>query len=428
MPSKAMRRLCLTVLAASWAAACGDGGGTQPTQPNRPPVVSGSIPAQNVMAGSFVTVSAASAFSDPDGDALTYAATSSNAGVASVSLSGDTVTITGVSAGTATLTVTATDPGGLSARTTVPLTVAKPDRDALMALYRSADGPNWTNAGNWGTDWPVNAWHGVTADSAGRVTRLFLQDNNLTGAIPAELGSLANLGGLVLDQNSLTGTIPAELGNLASLTHLHLGENSLTGTIPPQLGSLAGLRDLYLDRNNLTGTIPAELGNLASLWRLILDRNNLTGTIPAELGNLASLRQLSLVSNSLSGAIPPELGSLANLSRLYLHNNDLTGELPSELGSLAVGRLYLHNNNLTGELPASFLNLELDDFWWDSNAGLCAPATAAFQTWLGGISNHRPGPYCVTQLTDHSDRDGGDEVYVPGSAARSRAMAAATSR
>ena len=356
MPSKAMRRLCLTVLAASWAAACGDGGGTQPTQPNRPPVVSGSIPAQNVMAGSFVTVSAASAFSDPDGDALTYAATSSNAGVAGVSLSGDTVRITGVSAGTATLTVTATDPGGLSARTTVPLTVAKPDRDALMALYRSADGPNWTNAGNWGTDWPVNAWHGVTADSAGRVTRLFLRDNNLTG------------------------------------------------------------------------TIPAELGNLASLWRLILDRNNLTGTIPAELGNLASLRQLSLVSNSLSGAIPPELGSLANLSRLYLHNNDLTGELPSELGSLAVSRLYLHNNNLTGELPASFLNMELDDFWWDSNAGLCAPAMAAFQTWLGGISNHRPGPYCVTQLTDHSDRDGGDEVYVPGSAARSRAMAAATSR
>jgi len=61
-------------------------------------------------------VSVASAFSDPDGDALTYAATSSASDVASVAVSDATVTVTGVSAGTANVTVTASDLGGLSAQ------------------------------------------------------------------------------------------------------------------------------------------------------------------------------------------------------------------------------------------------------------------------------------------------------------------------
>ena len=44
----------------------------------------------------------------------------------------------------------------------------------------------------------------------------------MTGAIPAELGNLANLEELTLDDNQLTGAIPAELGNLANLEELTL--------------------------------------------------------------------------------------------------------------------------------------------------------------------------------------------------------------
>ena len=54
----------------------------QVTVLNRPPVRVGSIPAQSISAGERATVNASPYFSDPDGDALTYSATSSNSGVA----------------------------------------------------------------------------------------------------------------------------------------------------------------------------------------------------------------------------------------------------------------------------------------------------------------------------------------------------------
>ena len=65
--------------------------------------------------GQTDTVNVAGSFNDPDGDALTYAATSTGPDVASVTVSGDLVTVTAVAQGTVSVTVTATDPGGLSA-------------------------------------------------------------------------------------------------------------------------------------------------------------------------------------------------------------------------------------------------------------------------------------------------------------------------
>ena len=86
------------------------------------------------MIGESAPLDVASYFSDPDGDALTYAATSSNTGVATVSLSGTLVTITGVAAGTATVTVTASDPGGLSASLSAAVTVEEVNQAPLALL------------------------------------------------------------------------------------------------------------------------------------------------------------------------------------------------------------------------------------------------------------------------------------------------------
>lgn len=97
-------------------------------QPNRPPQRVGSIPAQAVNIGASVTLNAAGYFSDPDGDALTYTATSSTPTVARVSASGSTVTITGLTAGSATLIVTARDPKGLTATQQARVTVQQRNR------------------------------------------------------------------------------------------------------------------------------------------------------------------------------------------------------------------------------------------------------------------------------------------------------------
>ena len=134
-----MRRLNVSaLLLLLLVAACGDGGTTTPTSPpppappptppptppaNRAPTASGTIGDHTQVAGLEVTVDVSGAFSDPDGDALTYTASSGNSDVATVSVSGSDVTVSGVAAGTTTITVTATDPDGLSASQTFDVTV-----------------------------------------------------------------------------------------------------------------------------------------------------------------------------------------------------------------------------------------------------------------------------------------------------------------
>ena len=209
------------------------------------------------------------------------------------------------------------------------------DRAALEALYDATNGANWTVNENWKTDEPLEQWYGVETDSDGRVRRLYLRDNQLSGPIPAELGNLTSLGYLNLYGNQLSGPIPAELGNLTSPNALDLGGNQLSGPIPAELGNLTSLTELLdLGGNQLSGPIPAELGNLTSLGYLGLNGNQLSGPIPAELGNLTSLNALGLNGNQLSGPIPAELGNLTSLNALYLYGNQLSGPIPAELGNL----------------------------------------------------------------------------------------------
>ena len=215
------------------------------------------------------------------------------------------------------------------------------------------------------------------------------------GEIPPELGELSNLWDLDLSANRLSGPIPAELGSLSKLKWLGLRGNQLTGPIPAELGKLSRLRSLVLDGNQLSGPIPAELGKLSRLGILVLYDNQLTGPIPAELGHLSNLRRVSLWGNHLEGSIPPELGNLSRLESLVLADNLLTGPIPPELGSLSkLEALGLSGNQLTGPIPPSLLQLEqLRSFYFFFNAGLCAPGTTVYITWLKGIERHG-GEYC----------------------------------
>ena len=231
------------------------------------------------------------------------------------------------------------------------------DCDSLLAARDTLAG---TASLNWAADTPITQWDGViVGGTPKRVRGLSLEDGGLTGEIPKELGSLANLQELVpLGGNQLTGEIPTELGSLANLRWLYLYNNQLAGEIPTELGNLANLQQLSLWGNQLTGGIPTELGSLANLQGLYLYNNQLTGEIPKELGSLANLRWLDLYNNQLTGEIPTELGNLANLQQLDLGGNQLTGEIPTELGSLAnLQGLYLWGNQLTGEIPAELGNL-----------------------------------------------------------------------
>ena len=117
-----------TALAAGWSASCGDKEPpTEPEAPNQAPTAVGAIPAVTLAAGESATVNAQSYFTDPDGDALEYTATTSSAAVAAVSVSGSTITVGAVAEGSAAITITARDPGGLAASQNVAVTVQRPN-------------------------------------------------------------------------------------------------------------------------------------------------------------------------------------------------------------------------------------------------------------------------------------------------------------
>ena len=88
------------------------------------------------------------------------------------------------------------------------------DRHALLALYDSTDGPNWTKNTNWATDKPLNQWRGVQTDDNGAVTALYLAGNGLHGPIPHALTNLTHLQTLELSANVLTGCIPTPLHDI----------------------------------------------------------------------------------------------------------------------------------------------------------------------------------------------------------------------
>ena len=84
---------------------------------------------------------------------------------------------------------------------------------APAALYEGADGDAWADNTNWLQTTTPSNWYGVTFDG-GHVMELGLWSNNLSGPIPPELGSLANLTRLYLYSNQLSGALPLSLMNL----------------------------------------------------------------------------------------------------------------------------------------------------------------------------------------------------------------------
>ena len=106
---------------------------------NRAPQAVRTIPSQTLTeGGSARTVDVAANFEDPDGDPLTYRATSSQSNIVRANVSGSQITLTPVAAGTATVTVTATDRGGRSATQQFDVTVSE-DSGATANSFRAGE-------------------------------------------------------------------------------------------------------------------------------------------------------------------------------------------------------------------------------------------------------------------------------------------------
>lgn len=83
-----------------------------------------------------------------------------------------------------------------------------------------------------------------------------------------------NLKSLNVSNNNLTGALPAEIRQLTKLQYLNAADNQMTG-VPAEIGQLSNLLELNLANNQLTG-LPNELGNLKNLKTLNLSGNKVS--------------------------------------------------------------------------------------------------------------------------------------------------------
>ena len=174
--------------------------------------------------------------------------------------------------------------------------VSQTECEALVALYRSTDGPKWTDHSNWLETNDPCEWQGVTCGGdypnyvPSYVKYLQLQDNGLRGELPHELGNLADLTILIMSGNELTGSIPIELGNIRYFEELDLSKNRLAGPIPATL--YRPFSSAPTESSHLTVQDPSTPYRYGFLG---LSANQLEGPIPRELCSTSS--SLSLTFN-----------------------------------------------------------------------------------------------------------------------------------
>ena len=205
------------------------------------------------------TTRLAAAVISAEGDTVHDAAVTWSSADTSIATVDSTGLVTSVGYGTAEVTATS---DSLTATAEVEIVFKLSDRQVLDTLFRVTGGETWTDTTNWLSDEPLSEWVGVETNEAGKVVKLSLGGNNLTGSIPAVLAVLDDLVTLDLSRNTLTGGIPGGLRELEQLRDLLLHQNELEGPLHPDLGSMAGLRYLHVGSNKLGGVVPGSFANL----------------------------------------------------------------------------------------------------------------------------------------------------------------------
>ena len=170
------------------------------------------------------------------------------------------------------------------------------DREGLAALYHATDGPNWLRSANWLTDAPLDNWYGVSTDEEGRVTELELPANELSGAIPPELGNLDRLSVLDLTASRTMTTVSIKIGarqsddcnNWSAEDFARATEEERDRCIEQMSG-----RD---NRDPISRAIEQMAEQASDPENTRVDRNFLSGCIPNSLRE-----QLDLEASDLGG-------------------------------------------------------------------------------------------------------------------------------
>jgi hypothetical protein len=177
-----------------------------------------------------------------------------------------------------------------------------PAYNALVDLYNSTDGSNWTNKSGWedgaaATNCTPCTWYGIKCDNLENVIEINLYNNNLNGIVPSTLQDLTKLRSIKLLVNNLSGTFPDIWTNMADLQFIDFSNNQFTGSMPSSLGNLLKLNTLYIENNNMTGGLLPAIGDLPNIDVYWAKGNDFSGCFPGTYLNLCDIGSISLINN-----------------------------------------------------------------------------------------------------------------------------------
>ena len=128
---------------------------------------------------------------------------------------------------------------------------------------------------------------GTIPQSIGQLTKLEsinIAQTAIGGEIPQSLSQCTALKNFMAYSNKLSGQIPDFWDQLPNVGVLQLyGNPNITGPIPASIGTLKKATGIQLKECNLTGNIPASFGGLEKCGNLQLNGNKLSGVVPAEV-------------------------------------------------------------------------------------------------------------------------------------------------
>ncbi|KAL6190828.1 hypothetical protein ACLB2K_037226 [Fragaria x ananassa] len=240
--------------------------------------------------------------------------------------------------------------------------------DDTSVMLRFRDGLN-PKLSSWSATDHYCLWDGVQCDSGNRVVSIDLASKLLSGTLPSNLSSLTHLTSVFLQRNNLSGAVPS-FGHLYLLQHISLDHNQFTSVPSGCFKGLPSLVTLSMSGNGRlkswffpTELLPAE-NRLSRLVYLGARRTSMHGPLPDVFDSFPLLKQLKLSHNNLVGPLPKTLSDCVSLRDLTLANNYLVGSIPKSLASLAyLSNFDVSHNNLSGEVPkfAAQVRVNVDD-------------------------------------------------------------------
>ena len=264
-------------------------------------------------------------------------------------------------------------------------------REALIKLYKSTNGDNWTRNDNWCSDLPVEEWYGVSCSERNECT-ISLNSNNLTGEINQTFPNSTKIK-LKIKNNHLHSL---NISGCTSLELLDCSNNQLTSL---NVSSCTEFKYLICSNNQLTSLNILGCKKLETLacYHNLLTSFNVSGfkalrKIAFGHNKLTSLKVTSCTAltdidcrfNMLSSL---DVSSCKNLEYLDCVSNQLTSL--NILGCEKLGHLFCAGNRIISIIPEWFS--QLSQFSYDER----------FEYWDEDVENDEGEIITITKYKDH---------------------------